>query len=176
MCSGWSYSPPCVAIKKSDLEPKSLGSLSASLSFSFCFFSVSVAQSGPPEKHMPVQQRGETKFLLLLLSWPEQTPHQVGKSASRLCQAKILVRPPLPPATPKIPQSCQIHSAAQFRLDSFFFFCSCMNLYMWNPRKRHHNPSTSRISAAVHICLDLKKSGRWRILHQKTWHICCSST
>lgn len=122
MCSGWSYSPPCVAIKKSDLEPKSLGSLSASLSFSFCFFSVSVAQSGPPEKHMPVQQRGETKFLLLLLSWPEQTPHQVGKSASRLCQAKILVRPPLPPATPKIPQSCQIHSAAQFRLDSFFFF------------------------------------------------------
>lgn len=130
LCAGWSYSPPCVAIKQSDLEPKSLGSLSASLCFSFCFFFVSVAQSGPPEKHMPIQQRGETKFLFLRLSWPEQTPHKVGKSAPRPCQAKILVHPPLPPATPKIPQSCQIHSAAQFWLDFFIFLLMYESLYV----------------------------------------------
>lgn len=156
LCAGWSYSPPCVAIKQFDLEPKSLSSLSASLSFSFCFFSVSVAQSGPPEKHMPIQQRGETKFLFLLLSWPEQTPHKVGKSASSLCQAKILVHPSI--------ASCYIENSSKLSdtlsrtvLAGFCFLHLPINLYMWNPRKSHHNHSTAKMSAADHFCFSVYK-------------------
>lgn len=67
---------------------------------------------------MPIQQRGETKFLFLLLSWPEQTPHKVGKSASRLGQAKILICPLLPPVTSKIPEKLTSTVPALF----FFFF------------------------------------------------------
>lgn len=167
LCAGWSYSPPRVAIKQSDLELRGLSFLSASLSFPFCFFSVSVAQSGPPEKHMPIQQRGETKFLFLLLSWPEQTPHKVGKSASRLGQAKILICPLLPPVTSKIPKS----SPAQSRLD---FLTLCASLYMWNPRKRKSSgPLHLRgVCSCPHLFGSIK-SGWWHILY---WHICCSHT
>lgn len=107
---------PCVAIKQSDLELKSLGFPSASLSFSICVFSVPFAQSGPPEKRMPVQQQGEIKFLV-----------------SVVCQANILAHPLLPPITPENPQkSCHTLSPAQFQLD-LCVFCSIREIPENNP-------------------------------------------